>query len=336
MLSHRAWTYSYVMQMLEFGFGWHESFLFPTPLTHAGGCLILPVLLRRGRCVIIDHFEPELFLQTVERERVTMTFLVPTMIYVLLDHPSLQKHDFSSLRNIIYGAAAIAPERLKQAVATFGPVMTQLFGQTEAPMALTALSRQEHVIADPEREKQVFASAGRQTIHTELRLLDDDGRDVARGEAGEVVVRCTNMMSGYLNNPEATAETIRDGWLHTGDIGLQDDEGFLYIVDRKKDMIISGGFNIYPREIEDVLFEHPAVKGTAVVGVPHAKWGEEVVAVVCLHDGKVAEEAELITFVKERKGSLVAPKRVLFWDAIPLTNLGKIDKKEIRARLRPG
>jgi acyl-CoA synthetase (AMP-forming)/AMP-acid ligase II len=333
MLSHRAWTYSYVMQMLEFGFGWHETFLFPTPLTHAGGCLMLPVLLRRGRCVIIDHFEPELFLQTVERERVTMTFLVPTMIYVLLDHPSLQEYDFSSLRNIIYGAAAIAPERLKQAVSTFGPVMTQLFGQTEAPMALTALSREEHVIDDPERERRVYASAGRATVHTELRLLDDEGQEVARGEPGEIVVRCTNMMSGYLNNPAATAETIRDGWLFTGDIGLQDDEGLLYIVDRKKDMVISGGFNIYPREIEDVLFEHPAVKGTAVVGVPHPKWGEEVVAVVCLHDGKAADEAELIAFVKQRKGSLVAPKRVLFWNGIPLTNLGKVDKKEIRARL---
>jgi acyl-CoA synthetase (AMP-forming)/AMP-acid ligase II len=333
MLSHRSWIYTYTMQMLEFGFGWHETFLFPTPLTHAGGCLMLPVLLRRGRCVIIDHFDPELFLQTVEREKVTMTFLVPTMIYVLLDHPKLQQHDFSSLRNIIYGAAAIAPERLKQAVSTFGPVMTQLFGQTEAPMALTALSREEHVVEDPDREKKIYSSAGRPTIHTKLRLLDDGGGEVARGEAGEIVVRCANMMSGYLNNPEATADTIRDGWLYTGDIGVQDEEGFIYIVDRKKDMVISGGFNIYPREIEDVLFEHPAVKGAAVVGVPHEKWGEEVVAVVRLHDGAAAEPAELISFVKEHKGSLVAPKRVFFWDEIPLTNLGKVDKKLIRTRL---
>lgn len=336
MLSHRAWVYTYVMEMLEFGFGWEETFLFPTPLTHAGGCLMLPVLLRKGRCVILDHFEPELFLQTVAREQVTMTFLVPTMIYVLLDHPTINKHDLSSLRNIIYGASAIAPERLKQAINRFGPVMTQLFGQTEAPMALSALSREEHIVSDPAREKQIFSSAGRQTIHTELRLLDDNEQEVPRGEAGEIVVRCANMMSGYLNNPEATAETVRHGWLHTGDVAVQDEEGFIYIVDRKKDMIISGGFNIYPREIEDVLHEHPAVKGVAVVGMPHDKWGEEVRAVVQLHDRITADEAELIAFVKERKGSLVAPKRVEFWNEIPLTNLGKIDKKKIRRLMGQG
>jgi len=335
MLSHRAWVYTYVMQMLEFGFGWEETFLYPTPLTHAGGCLMLPVLLRGGRCVILDHFTPGLFLETVQREQVTMTFLVPTMIYMLLDHRSLDQYDHSSLRNIIYGAAAIAPERLKQAVEKFGPVMTQLFGQTEAPMALSALSREQHVVSDPEREKQIYSSAGRQTIHTELRLLDDDGNEVPRGEAGEIVVRCANMMSGYLNNPEATAETIRDGWLHTGDVAFQDEEGFIYIVDRKKDMIISGGFNIYPREIEDVLHEHPAVKGVAVVGVPHDRWGELVCAVVQLHDQAVEDRAELVAFVKNRKGSLLTPKRFEFWDEIPLTNLGKIDKKEIRTRLRP-
>jgi len=333
MLSHRSWVYTYAMEMLEFGFGWEETFLYLTPLTHAGGCLTLPVLLRKGRCVIVDHFEPEVFLETVARENVTMTFLVPTMIYVLLDHPSLDKYDLSSLRNIIYGASAIAPDRLKQAMQTFGPVMTQLFGQTEAPMVLSALSREQHIVSDLEREKQIFSSAGRPTIHTELRLLDDDGNEVPRGEAGEIVVRCANMMSGYLNNPEATAETIRDGWLHTGDVAFQDEEGFIYIVDRKKDMIISGGFNIYPREIEDVLHEHPAVKGVAVVGMPHEKWGEEVRAIVQLHDKSKADEAELIAFVKERKGSLIAPKQVEFWDEIPLTNLGKIDKKEIRARL---
>jgi len=333
MLSHRAWVYTYVMEMLEFGFGWEETFLYVTPLTHAGGCLTLPVLLRKGRCVIVDHFEPELFLEAVAREKVTMTFLVPTMIYVLLDHSSLDEYDLSSLRNIIYGASAIAPGRLKQAIQRFGPVMTQLFGQTEAPMVLSALSREQHIVSDPAREKQIFSSAGRPTVHTELRLLDDDGNEVPQGEAGEIVVRCANMMSGYLNNPEATAETIRDGWLHTDDIAFQDEEGFIYIVDRKKDMIISGGFNIYPREIEDVLHEHAAVRGVAVVGLPHDKWGEEVCAVVQLQDQALADEAELIAFVKGIKGSLVAPKCVEFWNEIPLTNLGKIDKKDIRARL---
>jgi acyl-CoA synthetase (AMP-forming)/AMP-acid ligase II len=336
MLSHRAWVYTIYSEMLDLGFGWEEVFLFPTPLTHAGGCLMLPVLLRKGRCVIIDHFEPKLFLETIQKEKVTATFLVPTMIYVLLDYPDLKKYDVSSLRNIIYGASAIAPERLKQALNTFGPVMTQLFGQTEAPMMISALSREEHLVADPVRERQIHTSAGRPTFHAEVRLLDENGNEVKRGEPGEVVVRCPNVMHGYFKNPEATAETVKEGWLHTGDIAKQDEEGFLYIVDRKKDMIVSGGFNIFPREIEDALFDHPAVKGAAVIGVPHDKWGEEVKAIVVLHQGKSTSEQELITFVKERKGSLMSPKTVEFWESIPLTNLGKVDKKAMRAKYWAG
>jgi acyl-CoA synthetase (AMP-forming)/AMP-acid ligase II len=336
MLSHRAWVYTILIEMLDLGFGWNEVFLYPTPLTHAGGCLMLPVLLRKGRCVIIDHFDPTLLLETIQKEKVTMTFLVPTMIYVLLDYPDLKKYDTSSLRNVIYGASAIAPDRLKQALNTFGPIFTQLFGQTEAPMMFSALAREEHVVEDPEREREVLSSAGHPTFHAEIKLLDDDGSEVKRGESGEVVVRCANIMTGYFKNPEATAETIKDGWLHTGDIAKQDEEGFLYIVDRKKDMIVSGGFNIFPREIEDVLFEHPSVKGAAVIGIPHEKWGEEVKAVVVLHEGKSVEEGELIKFVKERKGSLMAPKTVEFWDGIPLTNLGKVDKKAMRAKFWEG
>jgi len=336
MLSHRAWIYTVIIEMLEFGFGWEETFAYVTPLTHAGGCLMLPVLLRNGRCVILDHFDPVALLSAIEKEKITATFLVPTMIYILLDHPDLKKYDLSSLRNIIYGASAIAPERLKQAMTTFGPIMTQLFGQTEAPMCISSLSREEHVIANPERERQIFSSAGRPTYHAQVRIVGDDGKVLPKGQAGEIVVRCANMMHGYFKNPEATADTIKDGWLHTGDIAKMDDEGFLYIVDRKKDMIVSGGFNIFPREIEDVLFEHPAVKGAAVVGVPHDKWGEEVKAIVVLHEGKDASSDELIAFVKDRKGSLIVPKTVEFWDAIPLTNLGKVDKKAIRARFWEG
>jgi len=330
MLSHRSWIYTYLIEMLEYEFAWGEVFLYATPLTHAGGCLILPVLLRKGRCVIMDHFEPELFMQEVSKENVTATFLVPTMIYMLLDHPARDQYELGSLKNVIYGASAIAPERLKQALDIFGPIFTQLFGQTEAPMTMTALSRGEHVAGSPERQMRVLSSAGLPTFHAEIRLLDEDGQEVAPGEAGEIVVRCANMMSGYLNNPDATAQTIRDGWLYTGDIATIDDEGFVYIVDRKKDMIVSGGFNVYPREIEDVLHEHAAVKGVAVVGVPDDRWGEAVCAVVELHEHVEATSDELISFVKERKGSLVAPKLIDFWDSIPLTNLGKLDKKAIR------
>lgn len=330
MLSHRAWVNSVLLEMLSLGLERRETFAYVTPLTHAAGVLLLPVLLRKGTALILEDFDPGAFLETVQQERVTATFCVPTMLYMLLDHPGADRYDTSSLRNIVYGAAPIAPDRLKQAIDRFGPVLTQLYGQTEAPMMLSALPRDEHVIADPERERQVLGSCGRPTVTTQVKLLDPQGNEVAPGEVGEIVVRCINMMDGYFEDPETTSKTIRDGWLYTGDLAFQDAEGFLYIVDRAKDMIISGGFNIYPREVEDVLFEHPVVKEAAVIGVPHEKWGEAVKAIVVMHEGKTATEEELIAFVKERKGKLAAPKSVEFWSSIPLTNLGKVDKKKIR------
>ncbi len=335
MLSHRSWYYTYYAEMLEFGVAEGEAFVFVTPMTHAAGCLLLPVLLRQGCCIILDHFEPGLLLDAIQQHRASATLLVPTMIYLLLDHVRGGVYDLSSLKNVLYGASAIAPERLKQAIATFGPIFTQFFGQTEAPMVLTTLSRRTHVDA-AFAEGEVLMSAGRAAYQVSLRLVDDDGRQVAPGEPGEIIARSLNMMSGYLDNPEATALAIRDGWLYTGDIARISDQGLVTIVDRKKDMIVTGGFNVYPREVEDALFEHPAVKHAAVVGVPHEKWGEEVRAVVVLNEGAQISAPALIDFVKTRKGSLAAPKTIEFWDAIPLTNLGKIDKKSIRARFWGG
>ncbi|MDT8273476.1 MAG: long-chain-fatty-acid--CoA ligase [Desulfomonilia bacterium] len=331
MLSHRSWVGTFLTELLEFRLEYNEVFAFATPLTHAGGCLMIPVMIRGGTCLIMDHFDPKLFLELTQKERITSAFLVPTMLYVLMDYPDLDTYDTSSWRDIIYGAAAIAPDRLKQAITRFGAVFTQLYGQTEAPMAMCVLPKEAHVIEDPVREKEIFSSCGRPCFPAQIKLIDSEGREVPQGETGEIVVRHINMMDGYLKDPETTAETIRDGWLHTGDMAKMDHEGYIYIVDRCKDMVISGGFNIYPREIEDVLHEHPAVKNVAVIGVPHDKWGEEVKAIVVLYEGKTVDEKELIQFVKDRKGSLVAPKSVEFWREIPLTNLGKVDKKKIRA-----
>lgn len=336
MLSHRSWFFTYFMEMLDFGIAPRETFVFATPMTHAGGCLILPVLLRQGRCVVLDHFDPELLLDAIARERATATLLVPTMIYALLDYPRRREYDVSSLCNVLYGASAIAPERLRHAVTEFGPIFTQFFGQTEAPMVLASLQREDHVVADPTREIEVLTSAGRASYAAEIRLVDEEANDVPEGEPGEVIARAPNMMSGYLDNPDATAATIRHGWLYTGDIARVDAEGLITIVDRKKDMIVSGGFNVYPREVEDVLFEHPAVRQAAVIGVPHEKWGEEVKALVVLHAGADASAQELIDFVKAKKGSLMAPKSIDFVAAVPLTNLGKLDKKSIRARYWEG
>jgi fatty-acyl-CoA synthase len=330
MLSHRAWVHTCYVEMLDFEIGWGEVFVFTTPMTHAAGCLLLPVLLRQGRCVLLERFAPESFLAAVARERATASLVVPTIIYALLDYPGRASHDHSSLRNVLYGAAPMAPERMREALLAFGPVFTQFFGQTEAPMALTALPRAAHIVADPERELEVLSSAGWPTFPTRLRLVSETGDDVAPGEPGEIVVQAPNMMSGYLDDPEATAGAIRDGWLHTGDIARRDAVGLISIVDRKKDVIIRSGFNVYPREVEDVLFEHPAVGQAAVVGVPHEHWGEEVRAVVVLREGQSVDERELIDFVKRRKGSIAAPTSIEFRHAIPLTNLGKVDKKAIR------
>ena len=337
MLSHRSWFHTYYAELLDFSIGWHEVFVFATPMTHAAGCLLLPVLLRQGRCVLLERFEPQSLLATIAHERATATLLVPTMIYALLDHGGREAFDLRSLRNVLYGAAAIAPERLRQALEAFGPIFTQFFGQTEAPMALAALPREAHIMGDGSPAgDDVLASAGRATYATLIRLVDDDGRDVPPGEPGELIARAPNVMSGYLDDPDATAAALRDGWLYTGDVARQGSEGLITIVDRKKDMIVSGGFNVYPREVEDVLFEHPAVRQAAVVGVPHERWGEEVRALIVLHSEASATAAELIDLVRSRKGSVMAPKAVEFTDAIPLTPLGKVDRKAIRARYWSG
>ncbi|NJD33037.1 MAG: AMP-binding protein [Gammaproteobacteria bacterium] len=336
MLSHRSWFHTYYTELLDFSVGWHEVFVFATPMTHAAGCLLLPVLLRQGRCVLLERFEPETLLATIAAERATATLLVPTMIYLLLDHPRRGAHDLSSLRNVLYGAAAIAPERLRQALESFGPVLTQFFGQTEAPMALTALPREAHLVDGRPAGDDVLASAGRPTYPTAIRLVDETGRDVADGEPGELIARAPNVMSGYLDDPVATSAALRDGWLHTGDVARRSADGLITIVDRRKDVIISGGFNVYPREVEDVLFQHPAVRQAAVVGVPHEKWGEEVRALVVLQEGVAPDAAALVEFVRARKGSVAAPKSIEFTDAIPLTPLGKVDRKAIRARYWAG
>ncbi len=330
MLSHRAWVNAVMLEMLELDLGREERFAFLTPLTHAGGVLLLPVLLRRGTALIYDGFEPEAFCAAVEAERVTATMFVPTMLYALLDHPGCAERDLSSLRTVLYGAAPVAPERMLEAVQRFGPIFSQFYGQTEAPMILCSLPKSEHVADDPDAARRVYASCGRPTYTTEIRLVDDAGSDVATGEVGEIVARSAFTMDGYWNQPELSADTVRDGWLHTGDLAVRARDGLLFIVDRAKDMIVSGGFNVSPREVEDVLFEHPAVAGAAVIGVPDERWGEACKAVVVLHDGHDVDGHELIAWVKQRKGSTMAPKSVDLVDEIPLTNLGKVDKKRIR------
>jgi fatty-acyl-CoA synthase len=328
--SHAGFVSALVSEMLELGLGEAETFAHVAPLTHAGGMFVLPVWLRGGTNVILGGFDPEKFKETVKAEKVTATMVVPTMLYVLLDGLKNGNEGLESLSTVIYGASPIGKERLVQAIDVFGPIFSQLYGQTEAPNQISALHKSDHALAVESGDDSVFSSCGRPVMIADVRLVDDDFKDVEPGEAGEIVVRGPHIMRGYWNRPEETEETLRDGWLCTGDVAKADERGFLYIVDRKKDMIITGGFNVYPKEVETTLFSHPAVKDVAVIGIPDEKWGETVKAVVVKDSDAEADEGELIAFVKERKGSVMAPKSVDFVDEIPLTAVGKHDKPALR------
>jgi fatty-acyl-CoA synthase len=303
-------------------------FLAATPISHAAGACLLPTFLRGGTVFFMDKYQPDRFLQEIEAHRITCTFLVPSQIYGLLDCAALARADLSSLRRVWYGAAPMAPARLAESLEKIGPVFGQVYGQAEAPMTISYLRADEH---DP-RRPQLMGSCGRPLPGNDVRLLDADLREVERGEIGEVCVRGPLVMSGYLNRPEETAKVFAGDWLHTGDLARMDADGYLYLVDRAKDMIISGGFNVYSAEVENCLALHPAVASCAVIGVPDSKWGEAVTALVVLRQGSRASERELIDFVAERKGAVCAPKAVSFERELPLTSLGKVDKKTLRAR----
>jgi fatty-acyl-CoA synthase len=305
-------------------------FLSCTPLSHAGAAMFLPTLLKGGTMLVLPSFEPVAVMTAIQEHRINCIMLVPTMIYALLDHPRFSEFDLSSLEVVYYGASAISAGRLKEAIERIGPVFFQFYGQAEAPMVITVMRRAEHNINDMRR----LASCGRPVPWVHVALLDSQNAPVPDGEPGEICVRGPLVMDGYRDNPELTEQTFAGGWLHTGDVAVRDPDGFLRIIDRTKDMIVSGGFNIYPREIEDVLSQHPAVSQVAVIGVPHAKWGEAVKAVVVLRPAMNATPEELSALVAERKGAFQAPKSVDFVDAIPMTALAKPDKKALRAQYR--
>jgi len=232
---------------------------------------------------------------------------------------------------ITYGAAPMPQDRLKDAISLFGNVLTQSYGQAEALMAISRLTINDHILEGSEEEVKRLASAGRPYSLNEVRVVDEKDREVPRGEVGEVVVKSPITMKGYWLNQKATEETLKEGWIHTGDLGTMDADGYLFLVDRKKDMIISGGYNIYAREVEDVLHAHPAVSEAAVIGVPDESWGESIKAFVILKPGKTATGEEIIAFTKERLASFKKPKSVEFVSKLPRTSVGKISKKDLRA-----
>ena len=306
-------------------------YLTVAPISHVAGTKVLPTLMRGGTVHMLKGFDPEAVLKTIEQERINFTLFVPTMIYVLLDHPALARTDLSSLELLLYGASAMSPSRLVEGIERIGPVFSQLYGQTEC-YPVSVLRKADHDPAMPE----LFPSCGFPIAACEVKILDGDDDEVETGEAGEICVRAPHVMAEYWKRPETTEETLKNGWLHTGDVARKDERGYMFILDRKKDMIVSGGFNIFPREVEDVLSQHADVAMCAVVGVPDDKWGEAVTAVVVVREGTHPDPDELINLVKARKGSAHAPKQIQFVEELPMTGVGKVDKKVLRARYWAG
>jgi fatty-acyl-CoA synthase len=301
-------------------------YLTVAPISHVAGTKVLPSLIRGGTVHMLKGFDPEAVFKTIARERINFTLFVPTMIYVMLDHPALDKTDLSSLELLLYGASAMSPSRLVEGIERIGPVFSQLYGQTEC-YPVSVLRKADH---DP-KTPELFLSCGFPIAACETRILDDNDQEVETGEAGEICVRAPHVMAGYWKRPEQTAETLKSGWLHTGDIARKDERGYMFILDRKKDMIVSGGFNIFPREVEDVLSQHADVAMVAVVGIPDDKWGEAVTAVVVAREGARPDADELINLVKARKGSAHAPKHIKFVTELPMTGVGQVDKKVLKA-----
>jgi acyl-CoA synthetase (AMP-forming)/AMP-acid ligase II len=302
------------------------------PMTHAAGPICFPVFAEGGTVVVHDGVVPERLLASIERHRVTRLFLPPTAIYALLSVPDVGSYDFSSLRHFIYAAAPMAVDKLEQALDVFGPVMAQTFGQAEAPMICTVMTPAEHVAAaaDPALHGRL-ASAGRSSLVAEVAIMDDDGNLLEPGDIGEIVVRGDLVMAGYHKDPEQSAAVSRPGgWHGTSDVGRIDEDGYVYIVDRQRDMIISGGFNVWPSEIEQVIHTIEGVRDCAVIGLPDEKWGESVTAVIELREEAGAVAADrVIALCRERLGPVKAPKRVIYRE-LPRSPNGKVLKRALR------
>ena len=329
MLPHRAWrsVSQYTCELL--GFAADEVTIHTAALTHGSGFLMLPTMEVGGRALLCAKFDPPRVLQLLTDEQVTSGFFVPSMIQMLLDaHADGTPLLGLPFRAMYYAGSPIDPSTLRGALATFGDVLVQSFAQTEIPMFLTSMGRDQHRLINGNKPHLIRA-AGRVVPGVRLRVVDDEGYEVTAGEAGEVVAQGPHMMLGYWNRPDATAETIVDGWLHTGDVGRFDEVGYLYIVDRKKDMIISGGSNVYAREVEEALLKLRGIKEVAVIGLPHPKWGEMVTAVMVAQEEPLTEQ-DLETFCRQEIADYRRPKKYLWTQSLPRNAYGKVLKRQLR------
>ncbi|MFM8354755.1 MAG: AMP-binding protein [Gammaproteobacteria bacterium] len=297
--------------------GTGDRFLHAAPIAHASGAFFLPALVRGAASLVMAKFDTEGFVALAAASRATMTFLVPTMLALLLEEPSLAGADLA-LRRIAYGASPIAPAVYARAERRFGPIFAQTYGQAESPMVITCLKPDEH---------DRVGSCGRPFTLAQVAVMDDDGRLLPSDHVGEIVVKGPQLMAHYWNRPDATAEAFRGGWLHTGDIGRMDRNGFFYLLDRKGDMLISGGYNVYPREVEDVLLAFPGVVEAAVIGLPDETWGDRVHAVV---SGQELDTAALLAHARAALAGYKAPKSAEVWEALPKSPAGKILRREVK------
>ena len=330
MLSHRGANLMRLCEHFEPAYHWHDddSFINALPnfhLLHLG--ITLQCLYNGVSITIVRQFDPPLVLRTISRQRPTLLTLTPTMLQMLLDHPEAANTDFSSLRLTLYAGSPISLGLIKRAIAAMPGDFMQFYGSTEAGGASSILRPHEH---DLEHEDKL-QSCGRPLPLVEFRIVDAEGQDVADGQPGELLIRQPSITKGYWRQPETTAAVLQHGWYRSGDIARRDETGLYFIVDRAKDMIVSGGENIYSAEIENVLSTHPAVAGVAVIGVPDPRWGEAVKAIVILRDGQTTDEGGLIAYCRERLAAYKVPKSVDFTHAFPLVPSGKVSKKDLRA-----
>ena len=301
------------------------------PITHASGMFIQPMLFQGATVLLMDRFQPAEILRAIEQQRVTMAFFVPAMIHALLAEPTLRERDLSSLRLLSYGAAPMSPARIREAWAAFGPVLAQGYGAAETTGGVVGLSIADHARAISGERPELLYACGRALGESDVQVLDEAGQPVQGDAIGEICVRGPDVFAGYWRAPALTQEVLgEDGWLRTGDLARVDEEGYIHIVDRKKEMLVSGGFNVYPREVESVLAQHPAVYEDCVIGVPDAHWGEAVKAVVVLRDGQAADAQALMDFCEGRLAGFKRPRSIDFVTALPRNSNGKLSRKDVR------
>jgi acyl-CoA synthetase (AMP-forming)/AMP-acid ligase II len=297
--------------------------------------LVLPHFIKGAANAIPIGTEVHQIFETIEKIKATTTLVVPALLNIILNHPDIDRYNLSSLQHIYYGSAPMPQELIRKALKKFGPIFTQFYGLAEA-LPASFLFPWEHKIDGTPQDTMRMSSAGRPGYMVDMRIVNEQGMDIKPGEMGEIIHKGDHVFNGYWQNPGATSEAFKEGWFHSGDMATIDEDGYIYFLDRKKDMIISGGYNIWPSEVENILYQHPAVFEAAVVPVPDEKWGEAVKGVIVLREGFKVEEKEMINYCKKHLASFKAPKSVDFVSSLPKNPAGKVLRKEIREKYWEG